>query len=152
MVVLIGAGLLVRTLDKLRSINPGFDTQNILLFSVDPTLAGYKQSNIQNVYDELDRRLVALPRVVSASYSSNTLLDAGLWSSGVHLEGQSENGTVETQMLAVGQDFFETMRIQLVKGRTFRATDLRSKQPVAVVNQAFVRKFLGAKRPNWLSF
>jgi predicted permease len=147
MIVLIGAGLLVRTLDKLRSINPGFDTRNILLFSVDPSLAGYKESNIQNVYDELERRLVALQGVVSASYSSNTLLDAGLWSSGVHLEGQSENGTVETQMLAVGPDFFETMRIQLVKGRTFRATDLRSKQPVAVVNQAFVRKFLEPRDP-----
>ncbi len=77
MVVLIGAGLLLRTLDKLKSINPGFDTRNILLFSVDPTLAGYKEENIQNVYDEMERRLVALPGVVSASYSSDALLDGG---------------------------------------------------------------------------
>jgi predicted permease len=146
-VVLIGAGLLLRTLDKLRSINPGFDTRNILLFSVDPRLAGYKEENIQQVYDEIERRVVALPGVRSASYSSDALLDGGLWTSGVHLEGKSDKSTVETQMLATGPDFFETMRIPLLRGRTFRAPDLRSAQPVAVVNQAFVRRFLESRDP-----
>ncbi len=145
MVVLIGAGLMLRTLDKLRSIDPGFDTRNILLFSVDPRLAGYKESNVQNVYDELDRRLMALPGVVSTSYSSLPLLDGGSWTSGVHIEGQSENSTVETQMVATGPEYFETMRIPLVRGRTFHAADLRSAQPVAVVNQAFVRQFLQSR-------
>jgi predicted permease len=140
-VVLIGAGLLLRTLEKLRSINPGFDTRNILLFSVAPTLAGYKEQNILKVYDEMERRLVALPGVVSASYSTTALLDGGLWSSDVHIKGQTEKSRVEVQWLAVGPDFFETMRIPLVRGRTFRATDLRSTQMVAVVNQALVRKF-----------
>ncbi|MGC1485587.1 MAG: ABC transporter permease [Candidatus Acidiferrum sp.] len=152
MVVLIGAGLLVRTLEKLRSVNPGFDTHNILLFSVDPTLAGYKEHNIQNVYDELERRLAALPGVVSISYSSDALLDGGLWTSDVHIEGQSEKSTVEVQMLAVGPDFFETMRIPLVTGRTFRAPDLRSTQPVAIVNQAFVHKYLESRNPVGMHF
>jgi predicted permease len=142
MVVLIGAGLLLRTLDKLKSINPGFDTSNVLLFSVDPTLAGYKEANIQNVYDEIERRLVASPGVVSSSYSSDALLDGGLWTEGVHIEGQPEKSSVDVQMLAAGPDFFETMRIQVVKGRGFRAGDMRSKQEVAVVNEAFVHKFL----------
>jgi predicted permease len=142
MVVLIGAGLFLRTLEKVKSINPGFDTRNVLLFSVDPTLAGYKEENIQNVYDELTRRLVALPGVVSASYSSDALLDGGLWTEGFHIEGQPEKSSVDVQTLAAGPDFFETMRIPLVKGRTFRTADMRAKQEVAVVNQAFVRKFL----------
>ena len=128
MVVFIGAGLLLRTLEKLKNINPGFDTRNVLLFSVDPTLAGYKKENIQNVYDELDRRLTAVPSVVSASYSSDALLDGGLWTEGVHVEGQPEKTTTDVQMLAAGPDFFETMRIPLVKGRTFQAADMRSKQ------------------------
>jgi predicted permease len=147
MVVLIGAGLLLRTLEKLKSINPGFDTRNILLFSVDPALAGYKEENIQNVYDEMERRLVALPGVVSASYSSDALLDGGLWSSDVHLRGQAEKSRVDVQMLAVGPDFFETMRIPLLQGRTFRATDARSTKMVAVVNQALVRKFPESRDP-----
>jgi predicted permease len=152
MVVLIGAGLFVRTLQKLRSINPGFDTRNILLFSVDPSLAGYKETNIQNVYDELDQHLAALPGVLSVSYSSDALLDGGLWTEGVHVEGQSGKNTVEAQMLAVGPEFFETMRIPLVEGRTFRALDLRSAQPVAIVNRAFVRKFLDSRDALGLHF
>jgi predicted permease len=147
MVMLIGAGLLLRTLEKLKSINPGFDTRNILLFSVDPTLAGYKQENIQNVYNELEWRLAALPGVVSASYSSGALLDGGSWSSDVHLRGQAEKGRVDVQMLAVGPDFFETMRIPLLKGRTFRATDAHSTQMVAVMNQTLARKFPESRDP-----
>jgi predicted permease len=152
MVVLIGAGLLLRTLEKLKSINPGFDTRNVLLFSVDPTLAGYKEANIQNVYDELTRRLAALPGVVSASYSSDALLDGGIWTSGFHIEGQPEKSYVDVQTLAAGPDFFETMRIPLVKGRTFRAADMRSKQEVGVVNEAFVHKFLESKDPLGVHF
>ncbi|MGH9742314.1 MAG: FtsX-like permease family protein, partial [Candidatus Acidiferrum sp.] len=146
-VVLVGAGLLLRTIEKLRSINPGFDTQNLLLFSVDPTLAGYKESNIQNVYDELERRLAALPGVVSASYSSDALLDGGLWTSGIRLEGQKEDSNLDVQTLAVGPDFLETMRIPLKQGRTLQPADQRSKQQVAVVNQAFVHSFLEHREP-----
>jgi predicted permease len=123
-----------------------------LLFSVDPALAGYKDSNIQNVYDDLSRRLAALPGVVSASYSSDALLDGGLWTSDVHIEGQSDKNTLEVQMLAAGPDFFETMRIPLVNGRTFRATDMRSKQEVAVVNQAFVHKYLESRNAIGMHF
>ena len=152
MVVLIGAGLLLRTLEKLKSINPGFDTSNVLLFSIDPTLAGYKENNIQNVYDDLTRRLAALPGVVSASYSSDALLDGGLWTSDVQVEGQKGKDTVEVQMLAVGPEFFETMRIPLVAGRTLLGADMRSKQDVALVNQAFVRKFLESREPIGMHF
>ena len=152
LVVLTGAGLLLRTLDRLRNIDPGFDTRNVLLFSLDPRLAGYKEENIQQVYDEIDRRLVVLPGVVSASYSSGVLLDGGLWTEGVHIEGQSEKSTFKTQMLAAGPDFFETMRIPLVRGRTFRESDLHSAQPVAVVNQAFVHRFLESRDPIGLHF
>lgn len=152
MVVLIGAGLLLRTIEKVKSINPGFDTRNVLLFSIDPTLAGYKENNIQNVYDELTRRLAALPGVVSASYSSDALLDGGLWTEDLKIEGQKGDGTVEVQMLAVGPEFFETMHIPLAAGRTLNAADMRVKQEVALVNQAFARKYLESRNPLGLHF
>jgi predicted permease len=147
-VVLMAAGLFLRTLGKLKSIDPGFDTRNILLFSINPTLAGYKDERIQNVYDQVERRLAASPGVVSVSYASDALLDGGIWSGSVQIEGQSD--TVDTQLLAAGPGFFETMRIPLLKGRTFRASDEGSTQPVAIVNQAFVRKFLQTKDPEGL--
>ncbi|HEY6945586.1 MAG TPA: ABC transporter permease [Candidatus Acidoferrum sp.] len=146
-VVLTGAGLLVRTLANLRKIDPGFDTHNVLLFGINPKLTGYNTDRIQTLYSELQTRLASIPGVISASYSGDTLLSAGLWTSGVHVEGQPEKTTVETDMFAVGPEFFETMRLPLLSGRTFAASDLRSTQAVVIVNQTFVRRFLEGKSP-----
>jgi predicted permease len=147
LVVLIGAGLLARTLANLRSINPGFDTHNVLLFGLNPKRAGYSDEKIQTLYGELQSRLAALPGVVSASYASEVLLSEGSWTTGVHLEGQPEKSTVVTNMLAVGPSYFETMRLPIVVGRTFSKSDTQSGGAVIVVNQAFVRRFLGNKNP-----
>lgn len=147
MVVVIAAGLLVRTLEKLRSVDPGFDTRNILLFSLDPELAGYKQEKAPQVYEEIQQKLAALPGVVSASYSSDALLDGSLWTSSLRVEGQEGNETPEVQMLAAGPDYFETMRIPIFQGRGFRDSDTSAVQRVAVVNRSFVRKFLISKYP-----
>src|SRR5882724_849645 len=144
-VTLTGAGLLVRTLDNLRSVKTGFDTQNIFLFGINPTLAGYKDEKIRSLYDELERRLAGLPGVISASYSSSSLLAGGLWTTDIHIEGSHDKSTVETNILAVGPEFLETMRIPLVQGHTLRQSDLSSAQSVAIVNQAFVRRFLEAR-------
>ncbi len=146
-VVLVGAGLLVRTLTNLRKVNPGFDTHNVLLFGINPTLAGYKVERSQTLYRALQARLTSVPGVLSASYSSDTLLSNGLWTSGVHIEGQPKDSTVETDMLAVGPEFFETMRLPLVSGRTFAAGDLQSPRAVAIVNQTFAQRFLEGKNP-----
>ncbi len=152
MVVLAGAGLLLRTLDKLHSIDPGFDTRNILLFSIDPELAGYNKRQISDLYAILQRRLAALPGVVDTSYSSNALLDGGLWTEDVRVEGQADKNTVESQMLSVGPEYFETMKIPLVEGSFLGASDMRSTQLAAVVNRQFVRKFTGGRNPIGLHF
>ena len=151
-VALIGAGLMVRTVNNLRSVDAGFDTHNLLLFGIDPALAGFKGDKIGNLYDELKRRLAALPGVISASYSSDVLLDNGLWTSSVHIEGHNDKSTVETNMLAVGPEFFETMRIPLLQGRTLRQADFHSGQSVAIVNEAFVHQFLGGREPIGVHF
>lgn len=122
--ILVGAGLLVRTLDNLRSINPGFDTTNLLLFEVDPTLAGYKDSQIHSLYWELQNHLAALPGVISISYSSIALLTGSLWTNrSIHVEGQPQEKTVESDMIATGPNFFKTMRIPLLEGRMFTLQD-----------------------------
>jgi len=144
-VLLIGAGLLVRTLANLRGINPGFSTGNLLHFGIDPTLTGYKKDRIQSLYGELQGRLASLPGVISTSYSSEILLNDGLWSSDVHIEGQPEKSNVNVNMLAVGPSFFETMRIPLLEGRNYVASDFRSEQAVALVNQTFARRYLPGK-------
>ncbi len=125
-VVLIGAGLLVRTLQNLRNIDPGFDTQNILTFGIDPTLSGYKETEIQSLYRDLQDRFAAIPGVVSASYSSDSLLSGSLWSTDLHPPGQPPKSSVEVDELAVGPGFLSTMRIRLLAGRPFTASDFAS--------------------------
>jgi predicted permease len=122
-VVLIGAGLLVRTLRNLHNLNPGFDTRNILLFGVNPTAAGYTDQKTARLYSDLQQRFAALPGVISASYSEDALL-SGNWSSDdVHLDGAPPKQNVDAAMLTVGLKFFSTMRIPLLAGRTFNSAD-----------------------------
>jgi len=152
-IVLAGAGLVVRSLAKLKNINPGFDTRNVLQFAIDPSLTGYyKNDQMEPLYRDLQHRLSALPGVQAVSYSSDTLLDGGLWTEDVKIEGRPDKGTVESQMLAVGSDFFSTMKIPLLAGRQLSALDVSSTQKVAVVNHAFVEKFLEKREPLGLHF
>jgi len=125
-VVLIGAGLLVRTLQNLHSISPGFDPQNILLFGIDPNLAGYTDQQTQQLYADLQQRFAAIPGVISASYSEEALLSGG-WSAGdVHIAGAPPKQYANTGELPVGLNFFSTMRIPMLAGRDFTSADFAS--------------------------
>ncbi len=153
LIVLAGAGLVVRSLANLKAIDPGFDTQNVLQFAVNPTLTGYyKSEQVAPLYRELQSRFSGLPGVTSVSYSSDTLLDGGLWTEDVKIEGRTDKSTVETQMLAVGPEFFATMKIPVMTGRTLSREDSQSKRDVAVVNKSFVRKFIENRAPLGLHF
>jgi predicted permease len=121
--VLVGAGLLVRTLQDLRAVDPGFDTHNVLLFEINPSLLGYTDERIQNLYQDLRDRFAAIPGVVSASYASDPLLSGGLSTTDIHLPGDSEKSSVETDLLAVGPEFLSTLHIPLLDGRNFTTAD-----------------------------
>jgi len=157
-VVLVGAGLLVRTLGKLRSINVGFDSHNIVMFDIDPSLAGYKDAQIDSFYRDLQGRLSETPGVRSASYSSVPLLSGALMITGFHWPGTPQDRMSKANFLPVGPSFFDTMQIPLFAGRGFNATDYAiaasnsgsesSSAPTPViVNQAFVAEYLGNENP-----
>ena len=131
--VLVGAGLLVRTLRNLHEVNPGFDTQNVLLFGIDPTLIGYKEAQSAQLFRDLREKFAALPGVISASYSSDALLSDSLWSTDVHLDGAPKNQNVSSNVMAVGTDFFSTLRIRMMAGRGFNSSDYIS---AAITNAA----------------
>ena len=125
-VVLIGAGLLVRTLLNIQAINPGFDTRNILIFGLNPSMAGYKDEQMMHLYSQLQERFAALPGVVSAAYSDEPLLSGGYSTDDVHLDGAPPNTNVNTDILTVSPSFFSAMRIPLLAGRTFNSADYTS--------------------------
>jgi predicted permease len=131
--VLAGAGLLVRTLRNLHDVNPGFDTRNVLLFGLNPTQAGYKDEQTARLYRNLQIRIAELPGVISASYSAEALLSNSWTITSLHLDGTPRNQSVSAEMMDVGSDFFSTMRIPMLAGRGFSAADFAS---AAVTNAA----------------
>jgi predicted permease len=157
-VVLVGAGLLVRTLQNLRSIDVGFDSHNILIFGIDPTQIGYKGPQVDSFYRDLQGRLSETPGVKSASYSMMPLLSNGLMVTMFHWPGTPQDQNSEADMLGVGPNFFETLHIPFLAGRGFNASDFKlsaandgaaptlAPTPV-IVNQAFVEKYLGKENP-----
>ncbi len=146
--LLIGTGLLVESFQNLLSVNPGFRTNNTLLFYVDPSQAGLKKSAFKTFQTELLNKIAAIPGAERTSFS----YFAPLTSSMIKTEGfrvlgptLREVGTLE--MNPVGPGYFETMAIRLVAGRTITAEDNEQAPKVAVVNEAFVNSFFGAANP-----
>ncbi|HEY6945725.1 MAG TPA: ABC transporter permease [Candidatus Acidoferrum sp.] len=163
-VVLVGAGLLVRTLQNLRSIDVGFDSHNLVIFGINPSLAGYKDAQIDSFYRDLQGRLTGTPGVKAASYSMVPLLSGALMATMFHWPGTPQDRASESDVLQIGPNFFSTMQIPFVAGRNFTASDYEivghniqspftaSAAPAAVptpviVDQAFVAKFLGKENP-----
>ena len=122
-VVLVGAGLLVRTLQNLRNVDPGFDTDNLLTFELDPTLIGYKTPQIDAFYRDLQQRIGAIPGIESVSYSNSTLLSGSLWSTGFHLESTPKDQDSNADYLPIGVGFFSMMHMHLLTGRNFNSAD-----------------------------
>jgi predicted permease len=153
-VVLVGAGLMVRTLQNLRSIDVGFDSHNLVLFGINPMLAGYKDGQVDSFYRDLQGRLAQTPGVKSASYSMVPLLSGAMMVTMFHWPGTPEDRASESDVLQIGPNFFGTMHIPFVAGRGFNSSDYEiaaSKPPAVatpvIVDQAFVAKYLGKENP-----
>jgi len=154
LLLLVGAGLFVRTLQNLETVNVGFNRYNILLFGIDPTQNGYKGERLASFYQELQRRLEALPGVRSASVSGHTLIGGGVSIGGISIQGYAPKRT-ETDRDAsggvyfntVGPRFFETMGIPLVLGRMIGPEDMPAAPKVAVINETLARSYFADSNP-----
>ena len=149
LVLLAGAGLFVRTLRNLENINAGFNTRNLLLFGIDPTQDGYKGQRLADFYQEMARRLEVLPGVRSVGFSAGTLIGGGGNFLRIKLQGYTPKSgeLVGSSANSVGPRFFETLGIPRLLGRTIGEGDVEGAPKVAVVNQQFVRQFLGSENP-----
>ncbi len=154
LLLLVGAGLFVRTLQNLETLNVGFNRYNILLFGIDPTQNGYKGERLESFYQELQRRLEALPGVRSASASNHTLIGGGVSIGGISIQGDAPKRT-ETgrdasggvHFNSVGPGFFETMGIPLVLGRTLGPKDTPAAPKVAVINETLAHRYFADSNP-----
>ena len=140
-ILLIGAGLLTRSLRNLENQNFGFDTTGRLMVRVDPSLAGYTPEKLYGLYQEVQTRLPQIRGVLSASYSLYSPLREDNWSWGIHLEGHPPDERNGASWLRVSPHYFETIGTRLLRGRVIGEQDTPTSQRVAVVNRRFAQKF-----------
>ena len=156
LVLLVGAGLFVRTLLNLQRVDPGFDTQNLLLFEISPGLVGYKDEQLRQIYPRIGERIETIPGVQAVTFSRMALLAQGSSSSSVFLrealnsppdsEGHIKPSG-DSHRHNVRENFLEAMRIPLLQGRTFTPHDDMKSPRVAVVNQTFAAKYFPNENP-----
>jgi macrolide transport system ATP-binding/permease protein len=139
LLLLVAAGLFVRTLSNLQSIPLGFNRESVLLFELNAPQAGYPEARVAAFYTELRRRLSEIPGVRDATLSHASLIRAGR-SHPVTVNGVP---TQATRMLFTGPRFFTTMQIPVVQGREIADSDRHGTQPVAVVSELFARTNFG---------
>ena len=142
LILVIGAGLFLRTLITLETLDPGFRTDHLLLFSISPTAAKIPEEKIPALGQELQRRLAALPGVVSVTWSSVPLLAGSRSSTNVKIVERPELGDVEALNLDIGPGYFETMRIPVLSGRDITVQDCKKDFPGIWVNRSFADKYL----------
>jgi len=149
-VLLVGAGLLMQSLQKIRTTSPGFSTHGVLDTAVNLVSAGYDAPRAQTFQDELLDRVKALPGVESAVFARMTPLSYGSYSStAIAVDGYQpppeEQPIVEYN--EVGPDYFTTLGIPLVTGRQFTRADDEKTALVAVVNETMAAQYWRGRNP-----
>lgn len=141
--LLVGAGLFVRTIQNLRHVNAGFNTTHLVVFHVDPVLAGYPQPQVTPLSERVIATMRSLPGVLAATATDDPeLADTG-HNGNVTVSGYTPpaNEDFDVEEPVVDPDYFHTMQVPMLLGRTFTEADSATGQPVAIVNETFVRHF-----------
>jgi predicted permease len=146
LMLLMGAGLFVRTLTNLLNVDPGFRREGVLVVDLDGRREGYRAVRLTEFYRSLLDRVRQTPGVVSASLSSHTPLSGSTWSEAAVPKGQPLPQRDNAVFIAASPAFFATMRTPLVSGRAFDERD-EGAPNVAIVNQSFANRHFPHQDP-----
>jgi predicted permease len=151
LLLVVAAGLFVRTISNLHSVNLGFNAENVLIFSLDATQAGYKDAALKAFYKELEERFQSIPGVRNATSSDMPMVGGWMSSTGITVPGipqppEGQRGP-STAYAMVGPTFFETMEIPVVAGRSLDKRDVEGAPLAGVVNQVFAEKYFKGQNP-----
>jgi predicted permease len=149
LVLLVGAGLFLRTLQNLRQVDVGFNAQNLVLFRVTPQLNRYDEQRTRALYDEMLDSLRAVPGVRAATMSNPALLSGSVNSTSIFVQGRVYGTDQHDSInrLVVSPTFFDTMEIPLLTGRGFTARDDEKTPKVVVINDTAARKYFPGENP-----
>jgi len=144
LLLLVGAGLFVRTLINLQNVPTGFNQENAMLFQVDTSVTRYTEDDprLEALLSDVENSVRAVPGVQAASFASYTF-NQGLWSGPAYTNEQNSltDDTREIRNNIVGRDFFAAMGIPLVLGRTFGPEDTEHSPKVAVISESMAQRF-----------
>jgi predicted permease len=150
LVMLVSAGLLTKSLRNLENQNFGIQTANRYVIHLDPAGAGYSAETLPALYQRIEQQFAALPGVESVGLALYSTLEGNNWGECVRVEGRPEPGPNEhcnSSWDRVSPKFFATIGQPMIRGRGFTDADTATSQFVAVVNQAFVKKFFPNEDP-----
>jgi predicted permease len=147
LLLLVGAGLFIRTLRNLENVGPGFPTDHLLTFTTSPTLSGYSYEETKSYYQRLNINLQAMPGVASVALSSMPILRGFAWQNAV-LGKDFEGTPIEQQpvLSQVNPNYFATLGIPVVAGRAFTQQDV-APTDYAIVNESFAREYFPGRNP-----
>jgi putative ABC transport system permease protein len=147
LVLLVSAGMFLKSLVNVLNIKLGLRTENLISFGLSPELNQYSPERTRAFFEQLEARLAAIPGVDGASVSMVSLISGNNWGSNVSVDGFQAGPDTDTHSMynEVGPGFFKLMKVPMMEGREFQASDSATGPKVAIVNQAFVRKFGNGK-------
>jgi len=153
LLLLIGAGLLVRTLLNLQHVETGFNSSNLLIFTVEPNLIGYKDERLAHLYQQISERVEVVPGVNSVTFSRMPLLAFSSYTSSLYMSGGQAGpdgrvpGGSNIFIHHVRENFLEAIGIPLLSGRSINSHDDAHASKVAVVNQTFAQSIFPNENP-----
>jgi predicted permease len=148
LVLLVGAGLFVRSLMNLTNVDTGFNRENVIRLSVDASSAGYKEdTRLVDLYRRVEERVNAVPGVRASSFSIFTF-NEGTWNNSVWVQGYlSGHRDIDVHHNAVGNGYFEAMGIPLLAGRTFGPQDTATSPKVGIICETLARTLFPSGSP-----
>jgi predicted permease len=149
LMLLIGAGLFLRTLQNLRNVNVGFNPLNLAIFRVNPTLNGYDEKRIPQLYIDMMQRLGSVPGVRSVALSNPIMLSGSVNSTSIFVQGRVYGPDQHDSInrVVISPNFFAAMEIPLLTGRAFNDRDTETAPKVVVINDAAARKYFPNENP-----
>ncbi len=146
LVLLVAAGLFAQSLSKAQNVDMKLDATNRYIAHINPQAAGYKNTEVEPLYQAIEDRFHALPGVMKVSLATYTPMEENNWGSGVKVQGDP-NLNKGASWVKGTSEYFDSVGTHVVMGRGFTLQDTQNAPPVAVVNQQFVKTFFGNRNP-----
>jgi len=146
LVLLVGAGLFAQSLNKMQSTDLKLESKNRYIVHINPQAAGYATTQVEALYRTIEDRFHAIPGVVKVGLATYTPMEDNNWGTGFQIQGQPQLNVLPSFAKA-NSEYFDSVGTHVIMGRGFGPQDTSTSRPVAVLNQALVKKAFAGRNP-----